>query len=204
MTSTELIVLRKTPYKESSLIISGLSPDYGRLDFMIRGARKFSKKKFPSVDLFREIHVEFQKRKDGLQTLYNTELVTHFDAIASIPDNYMKACQLAAFVLKNSKPMMNANDFYKAVKNAFDALSKGPLTLPWIDLPKLVYFRENGLLPEALDGHRANASKEEQKKLLQDIIDFAVGQREKPEFSRGYWKKLSDWIKSMSIYHNME
>ena len=44
---TFYIILRKIPYQESSLIVSGLSPDFGRLDFLLKGARGTGAKKFP-------------------------------------------------------------------------------------------------------------------------------------------------------------
>ena len=46
LVTTNLIVLRKTPYMETSLIISGLSPDFGKLDLLAKGELKISSKKF--------------------------------------------------------------------------------------------------------------------------------------------------------------
>lgn len=34
ITSTPLIVLSKSPYRESSLIVVGISPDYGKLQLV--------------------------------------------------------------------------------------------------------------------------------------------------------------------------
>jgi recombinational DNA repair protein (RecF pathway) len=46
-TRTNLIVLRKTQYLESSLVIAGLpSPELGRIDVIVKGAKKFTKKPF--------------------------------------------------------------------------------------------------------------------------------------------------------------
>ena len=44
---TTYIILRKIPFQDSSLIVSGLSPEFGRLDFLLRGARGTGAKKFP-------------------------------------------------------------------------------------------------------------------------------------------------------------
>ena len=44
---TVCLILRHTPFQESSLIVSGISPDAGRLDFLLKGARGLGKKKFP-------------------------------------------------------------------------------------------------------------------------------------------------------------
>lgn len=101
---TEYIVLRKTPHKESSLIVAGVSPRFGRLDFVVRGARKeISKTKLPFVDLFRELSVEFDPRLEGLRTLRFAELSREFDNIANHPRNYEAACLLGAFLLRVSQ-----------------------------------------------------------------------------------------------------
>ena len=60
---TTYIILRKIPFQDSSLIVSGLSPEFGRLDFLLRGARGTGAKKFPYAELFRELAIEFRPPK---------------------------------------------------------------------------------------------------------------------------------------------
>ena len=57
ITSTPVIVLSKTPYRESSLIVVGISPDYGKLSLVCNGAQKIGGTNFVTVDLFRELSV---------------------------------------------------------------------------------------------------------------------------------------------------
>ena len=80
---TDYIILRKIPFQESSLVVSGISPDYGRLDFLLKGARSAGGKKFPYAGLFRELQVEFQDNRSGSSLLYmkTHEPVTGFDAV---------------------------------------------------------------------------------------------------------------------------
>ena len=104
MAVSELIILKKIPYKESSLIVSGLSSEFGRLDFVAKGAEKISKKKFPAIDLFRIVSIEFNPDKDFLQSVYKAEIIENFDAIAESSASFKEACAIAAFVLKNTKP----------------------------------------------------------------------------------------------------
>ena len=52
ITSTPLIVLSKSPYRESSLIVTGISPDYGRVQLLCNGAQKISGKDYVLVDIF--------------------------------------------------------------------------------------------------------------------------------------------------------
>lgn len=198
---TKLLVLRKIPYKESSLIISGLSPDFGKLDFMVKGAKKMSRKCFPVVDLFREIQLEFNYRKDGLQTVYSVDLVSQFDAIALNPDNFIAACKLCSFISHNSRPMMEAHELYAALKNCFQGLSGEHQNIPWCALVKLIYIYENGLLPDI--GPHSNHSESEQE-LLAKLIEAAAGRIFPPLLGKDYWNQLAFWIEDLCRYHNLE
>ena len=197
MNATELIVLRKTPYKESSFIISGLSAEYGKLDFMVKGARQMGKKKFPVIDLFREINVQFNKKKSGLQTLYSVELVSSHDGISSIPDNFISACELSSFILLNSHPMIECHSLYEAFKNALNRMSAEKSNVPWTSLVKLVFLEENGFLPEKDFGDgKAN--------LLEELLEASVGKTEVPVLSSAYWSRLAGWIDSLCDYHDLK
>ena len=97
---TVCLVLRHTPYQESSLIVSGISPDAGRLDFLLKGARGLGKKKFPELGLFREVSLKYRppERSSTLFSVREIELRTVFDSIANHTENYLTACDLSAFL----------------------------------------------------------------------------------------------------------
>jgi recombinational DNA repair protein (RecF pathway) len=61
--ATTIIVLKKIPYQESSLIVSSISAEYGKVDFIVKGARRITKKKQPIVDLFRELNIEYRESR---------------------------------------------------------------------------------------------------------------------------------------------
>ena len=42
MISTQMIVLAKQPYRENALLLSGISPDYGKLNLVANGAQQLS------------------------------------------------------------------------------------------------------------------------------------------------------------------
>ena len=85
---TTYIILRKIPFQDSSLIVSGLSPEFGRLDFLLRGARGTGAKKFPYAELFRELAIEFRPPKlhspGTMCNLTSHELIASFDSIAVV------------------------------------------------------------------------------------------------------------------------
>ncbi|OGV51313.1 MAG: DNA repair protein RecO [Lentisphaerae bacterium GWF2_44_16] len=197
LNTTELLVLRKTAYKESSFIISGLSAEYGKLDFMVKGARQVSRKKFPVIDLFREISVQFNKKKSGLQALYSVELVSSHDGISSIPENFISACDLSSFILLNLHPMIECHVLYTAFKTALNRMSSEKSSVPWPALVKLAFLEENGFLPEKDFG-------DGKEKLLERLIAAAAGKIEAPSLSPEYWARLARWIDSLCDYHDLK
>lgn len=208
MESTEFIILRKTPYSESSLVVSGLSLEFGKLDFMIRGARRIDKKKFPFIDLFREINVIFRKRNEGLQNLHSAELLNSYDGIAMQPENYMEICRIAAFVLKNTHPDAASPKLYAALKNALSNFSRktdnNTLLLPDFtgSLVKLVFLHEHGLLPEIPENTGTETGREK-KKILELFLSSAIEGGAFPETGENYRRKICAWINSLCAYHNL-
>ena len=191
MAVSELIILKKIPYKESSLIVSGLNSEFGRLDFIAKGAEKISKKKFPSVDLFRIVSIEFNPDKDFLQSVYKAEIIENFDAVADSSASFKEACAIAAFVLKNTKPHMRCDFLFKAVRTAFSRLCTAPGKFPCLAFVKLAYLAENGLLPETdvkIDRLLATAAGDSDNTGLKDNDGV---------------NKISQWLDSLCVYNGI-
>lgn len=135
MISTQMIVLAKQPYKEAALLLSGLSPDYGRLNLVANGAQKLSEKKFPAADLFRELEVEFNEEgASDLFTAKQLELAAAFDALADNPKHFQLAGRIGSFLLKNAVPAVPQPLTYDALRCILDQLSRPPMRRsggPW-------------------------------------------------------------------------
>ena len=150
MHRTVYLVLRHTPFQESSIVISGITPDLGRLNFIVKGARRTGKKSFPQIGLFRELEVEFRIPDDrnSLMTLSRMDLLTEFDHLALHTENYIAACEFARFLLTNVKPMLAAEQSYAALKTMLRAFCASDRPEPWLTLARLSFLNEAGLLPE--------------------------------------------------------
>ena len=59
ITAGPFIILDKRPYREAGLLLRGISPDYGRISFILHGGQSFSKSS-PEADIFREVEIEFE------------------------------------------------------------------------------------------------------------------------------------------------
>lgn len=200
MINTNIIVLRKTHYSESSLIISALSAEFGRLDFIVRGAKRIEKRKFPQVDLFRELNVVFRESSREMHGITEAELVREHDRIASSIENYRTAHEIASFVLRNSHPGIQCQKLYLALRNSFALLCSGEAHPQTAAILKLVYLHENGLL--GTHGHADEAEKKRQRGLRIIIRDIIVKNSITP-FTQQYWNSLSEWLDAMCRYHGL-
>ncbi len=203
MTSTDIVVLRKTPYSESSLIIASLSPDFGRLDFLIRGARRLEKKKFPQVDLFRELNVHFREDKSGLHTLNSVELVRSHDGVALDIESFTGASRMASFVLRNSHPMIPGRRLYKSLTAMLARLSREKMHGSAVEFVKLVYLDEHGLLPKTLGDAADKKAEADRHKFLDKLLAALLEGAPLPQFSDNYWKAFSAWISELCAYHEL-
>jgi len=99
--STRLLILRKTPYSDTSLVVAGVSPEAGQLHFLVRGARRIGKRQFPLADLFRELAIQYRPGRGELYSWHSAELAEDFSAVARYPERFEAACRLARFALAN-------------------------------------------------------------------------------------------------------
>lgn len=192
---TDYIVLRKQEYGDRSLIISGISPEYGRLDFMLRGAVGGVKRSYPAVDLFRLLHIAFIQGEDSLGHLKSVELIEGFDALAQSFPCYETAIWIASFSLLNVMPMLPHTLYANAVEVALRRLANNvPQSLESILTGVCITFLyEAGWLTHALQDDESR----EQCKVL---LEMASG-KEAPVLSDDCWRQQLDWCKSMLLYN---
>jgi DNA repair protein RecO len=194
--STNYIILRKTPYHETSLILGGITREHGRVDLLVKGAKKIGSKSLPAIDLFREINVNINLNKDGLQAIYSAELVSNFDNIALKKEAYLDACEISKFVLRNSQPANPSPETYNALKTAFQLLSEGN-DLYCSPLVKLIYLSEHGLLPELPE------ERKKESELLAQLIEVAKGKNKLPNISKEYMDDINSWIDSICKFNEL-
>jgi recombinational DNA repair protein (RecF pathway) len=199
LVKTSFIVLRKTPYQETSLVVAGVGPDCGRVDFLVKAARSLGRRKFPLFELFRELSVQFRDSgRAGLSIPKAVEPLADHDSIALNPDAYLAACDCAAFLLRHSRPMLPAPAAYEALRVALLRFQEGRVDFKnAAALFKLAFIHEAGFVPErAEDG-------EEGERLLAELLESAVGEREPPALSSAYWSRLRAWVDGLAIYHGL-
>jgi DNA repair protein RecO len=201
--TTQLLVLEKRPYRESALIVRGISPDYGKISFVIHGAQKISEKSTPVADLYRELNLEFKDDVPGdLHTADRVELLNDFSAIADSAANYKMAVKIGQFLLRNMPDNIPQPYTYDACASVFRHLAGlEEEELRWSLMQcsvvlKCAYLYENGLLPEG--------ATQEQNDFLENLVASGIDNSPLPECRPEYWNSLNRWMNSLLEFHHLE
>ena len=205
--STQCIVLMKRQYRETALLLEGISPDSGRLSLVIHGAQKLSSKDFPAADLYRELEVEYrEEEKESASTLHTVsraELLAEFDALADNPRHYAMAGRIGAFLLRNLQPSVPQPYTYDTLRSVFSQLAgEREEGVPAWSLEqcavviKTAFLYENGLLPEARS--------ERQSDFLENLVAAGIDNSALPACRAEYWTTLNRWLDSLLEYHQLK
>ena len=201
MIATEIIVLSKQAYRETSLLLGGISPDFGKTSLVAQGALKISGRKFPEVDLFRELSVEFNEEKPGdLFTVRRMELIGTFDAVSDVPDHFKLATRIGGFLLRNLVPGVPMPYTYDTLRSVLTQLSGVEVESRWSltqcsVVVKTAFLYENGMLPEASDPG--------QNDFLEELVAAGIENSPLPECNPEYWTALNSWLNSLLKFNNL-
>ncbi|OPZ28426.1 MAG: DNA repair protein RecO [Lentisphaerae bacterium ADurb.BinA184] len=188
---TEFLVLRKTPYAESSLILAGLSPDVGQVHFIVRGGRRIERRSLPVADLFRALSVEYVPGRSELYTWRRAEVVADWGGVAHVMPAYEAACRLAAFTLANLPSHAPCPRYYRALVTALqrlaDSANRPSAAVATAEVGTgLVYLDENGLLPP-YDDDDANRQRRDL------LVAMGEGLTPPPALRDAEWRQVRDW-----------
>lgn len=158
---THAIVLRRTNYGEADRILQLLTPEYGKISVMAKGARKEKSKLAGGIELFAVSDVMIHRGKSNLGTLTGARLHTFF---AHVLDNYEKM-QFGYEVLKRvggAVEMVPEPEWFELAKESFIGLNSTDIKLELVELYFYLHYAE-------LLGYGLNlATDVEDKKLHKD------------------------------------
>lgn len=145
---TKGIVLTRTNYGEADRILTVLTPEYGKLSLIARGARRQKSKLAAGVELFSVSDISFMKGRGEIGTLTSTRLIKHYGRIVT----NMERVQLGYELLKQlhrATEDQPETAYFMLLEQAFAALDDQTIALVLIR----AWF--TGQLLE-LAGHRPN------------------------------------------------
>ena len=204
---SEFIVLRKTPYRENALVLSGISPDFGKLEVIAYGAAGSSKpNSFPVADIYCVLSVtlkdnDLEQGKNGLLAAKDIELIEDFPDLPRKLDNLKFIGKIGGFLLRNTVFESPLPLVYDALRSLLRILSNNEV---WSQreaaiVIKLTFLYENGLLPEPENMSAEAAGKV--MMLYEKIIECAVDAEPLPKLSVEYYLQLDSYL-NMLITRN--
>ncbi|MBN2452534.1 MAG: recombination protein O N-terminal domain-containing protein [Lentisphaeria bacterium] len=192
---TPFLVLRKTPFSDSSLVVAGVTPLDGQLHLLLKGALRLGAKRFPMVDLFRLLHISCHRGRGELYHVRHAELAADYTGVARHAEAYTLAGWLARFALANLPEGIEHPRFFQALCIGLSRLADVPRT-PAIAGTicaavsagvLLTYMDEGGWLA-------ADAGREPGPERCAEVLAMAAGAAAAPRLSRGAWQRLTTWI----------
>ena len=191
--TTDFLVLRKTAYGDTSLIVAGITPDHGQVHLMLKGARRLGKRSFPTLDLFRLVRVTYREGKGEIHTPRDVSPLADFGSLARHPRLYQATGKLSRFVLTNVQPGVEHPLVFEATRVVLarfaDAEHDDPLLVESAHVSlELAYLHEGGWLPDSPDERTARQ--------CEQLIAMATGGPVldlRPEV----WHDLRQWTKHL-------
>jgi recombinational DNA repair protein (RecF pathway) len=190
---TRFLVLRLTPYSDSSVVVAGLTPDLGQVHFLVRGAKLLGPKHFPMLDLFRVLQIRYRDTGAELLRLAGAELVADHSGVARHLPGFQTAGWLARFALANAPAGLAQRALFDALCIGLDRLAAlspdddaGARADSVVVGVLLAYLRDGGWLAEA--GHDERAARQ-----CQRLLAMAMGESPPPRLTAANWHDLRRW-----------
>ena len=181
--STELLILRKTPYQDNTLIVGGISPEYGRMGFSMGMPSGRARKAGAYFDLFQVLQVEYRGSGEELSHCRKSS------GVASCRVGFEAACFLARFAMANILPRVSMPAFFRAMEVSLVRLcSADTQPEPVLTGAGLTFLNESGLLsPQTMTPREAAQ--------CQMLLEMASGGAS-PALEASVWTSLWDWTKA--------
>ncbi len=210
------LILNRKDYGENSLIFSAVSADFGKLDFIKKGAKKITKKSYESaIDLLNVYEVSFVLRDEGLIPSASFELISNNQGIGMNYKAFEFCSSIAKFITHNTDLYIPQPGTFSCFSNILQFLStvieQNLMTKEVIENQlitalnvtfKLTFLYENGLLPDFLD-HDERKSDLKYRRLLEIIQAGENNFSQFPKISSNNWSQLSNWVDSMCVYNKL-
>ena len=191
---TRFLVLRLTPYSDTSLVVAGLAPELGQVHFLVRGAKRLGPKHFPLLDLFRVLQVAYRDTGAELQRLGDADLVTDHGGLARNLTAFQTAGWLAQFALANAPAGLGQEALFQALCVGLGRLAGLTPTDDAATVADSVvvgvliaYLQDGGWLAEQQGGDDRAARQ------CQCLLAMAAGQAAPPRLAAANWHDLRRW-----------
>ena len=192
------IILRTRPLTETSLIVHWLTPDFGRLATVAKGARRPRSPFLGKLDLFYLADFSFSRsRRSDLHVLREVHLRGMRGSLRADILKLRQAAYAAAFIEQATETETPLPGVYELMKGFLDCLEREQAAPQMVFAFELKLLREIGLLPDwDKTGLQAGTKK----------IAAALAQNDWPELlrlkpARAQSEELRRFLHGFLIFH---
>jgi DNA repair protein RecO (recombination protein O) len=192
------IVLRTRPLTETSLIVHWLTPNFGRIATVAKGARRHRSPFLGKLDLFYLADFSFSRsRSSDLHTLREVNLRETHSTIRKKILSVQQAAYATAFVEQATEMETPLPAVYQSMREFLDCLCKEKSAPQIIFAFELKLLQELGLEPNWSKTSLAAGTKKIVATLMQK--DWAAGLRLK--LTRAQMDELRQFLHGFLIFH---
>lgn len=170
------IILRTQPLTETSVIVNWLTPNFGRIATVAKGARRPKSPFVGKVDLFYEADFSFNRARRG--DLHNMREVSLRKANAALREDILKlrqAAYAAAFIVQTTETETPLSNIYILFERFLESL-RGHDPLPQMVFAfELKMLRELGLEPDWDEANLAAGTKKIAAALMERDFESVFG-----------------------------
>ncbi len=172
--TTQAILLRRTPFGESSLVVRLLTPEHGRVDLVAKGAYRTTSRFFAVLDWFHTLQIAFRPKPHGLAPLQSASCEERRRHITDNRARYVAALTVLELCDVAAQPGSPEPRLFELATGCLDRLNEGAMPA---DLELLIFeahFLELlGVAPALL--HCASCGKNPDTPQGADRVPFSAG-----------------------------
>ncbi len=192
------IILRTRPLTETSLIIHWLTPEFGRLATVAKGARRPKSPFAGKLDLFYAADFTFTRsRSSELHALRETQLLDTHRAIREDLSKLQQAGYVTAFIEQTTEtetPMPEIFDLASGFLRWLCLAEPAPQNILALELKLL---RELGQLPEVEETRLTSGA----KKVAEMLLNDEWSRLNRLKLSQLQCEELQQWLHHFLTFH---
>jgi DNA repair protein RecO (recombination protein O) len=192
------LILRTRPLTETSLIVHWLTPDFGRIATVAKGARRLKSPFAGKLDLFYVADFSFTRsRRSELHVLREVKLLETHGAIREDILKLRQAGYAAAFIEQATETDTPLPEIFALIRRFLKHLC-GQKPLPQnIFALELKLLRELGLEPDLAEARLTPGS----KKIVQALAESDWANAVRLKLSDAQINELHQWLHGFLIFH---
>jgi DNA repair protein RecO (recombination protein O) len=192
------LILRTLPLTETSLIVRWLTPEFGRIATVARGARQPKSPFQGKLDLFYEADFSFSRsRHSDLHALREAGLRATHAALREDLLKLSRAAYAAAFIEQATEAETPLSGVFELLRGFLDALCRQKPAAQLVFVFELKLLRELGLNPDLQKtGLTAGA-----KKIVQTLLEHDWQECSRLKLTRAQTGELRQFLHGFLIFH---